>query len=109
MRDQGILKEDSRNNFDNNIKLNRFQLRSNVDIKLTRRTKAVIRFYGTFDERTGPKKEGSEMFSAARNATSVMFLPFYEPDEEHSHTTHTLSETRPRTANSSIRIRMLKW
>lgn len=29
------------------------------------------------------------MFSAARNATSVMFLPFYEPDEEHSHTTHT--------------------
>lgn len=30
------------------------------------------------------------MFSAARNATSVMFLPFYEPDEEHSHTTHTL-------------------
>lgn len=90
LRDQGILKEDSRNNFDNNIKLNRFQLRSNVDIKLTRRTKAVIRFYGTFDERTGPKKEGSEMFSAARNATSVMFLPFYEPDEEHSHTTHTL-------------------
>lgn len=30
------------------------------------------------------------MFSAARNATPVMFLPFYEPDEEHSHTTHTL-------------------
>lgn len=58
LRDQGILKEDSRNNFDNNIKLNRFQLRSNVDIKLTRRTKAVIRFYGTFDERTGTQERG---------------------------------------------------
>lgn len=90
LRDQGILKEDSKNNFDNNIKLNRFQLRSNVDIKLTRLTKAVIRFYGTFDERTGPRGDGAQMFHLTRNATPVMFLPFYEPDEERLETTHTL-------------------
>ncbi len=90
LRDEGILKEDSNNKFDNNIKMNRFQLRSNVDIKLTRQTKAVIRFYGTFDERTGPRGDGTSMFHLTRNATPVMFLPFYEPDEEHSETTHTL-------------------
>ena len=104
LHDEGILKEDSRNNFSNNIKLNRFQLRSNVNIKLAKNTQAVVRFYGTFDERTGPKKDGAEMFNLARNASPVRFLPYYPADENNLGTTHTLfgndgEDARPEFSN----------
>jgi TonB-linked SusC/RagA family outer membrane protein len=88
--DTGILKEDKNNNFDNNIKVNRFQLRSNVNIKLNPTTDAVVRFYGTFDESTGPKQGGAVIFDMARNATPVQFLPYYPKDEANAFTEHTL-------------------
>lgn len=88
--DTGILKEDKNNNFDNNIKVNRFQLRSNVNIKFNPTTDAIVRFYGTFDESTGPKQGGALIFEMARNATPVQFLPWYPKDEANAFTEHTL-------------------
>ena len=88
--DTGIIKENAENQFNNNININRFQLRSNVTIKLTPQTKGMIRFYGTFDDQHGPRQGGSEVFQMARNATQVQFLPYYPKDEVNEFTKHIL-------------------
>ena len=88
--DTGIIKESEENMFNNNIDINRFQLRSNVTIKLLPQTKGMIRFYGTFDETQGPTSGGANVFHLARNATPVMFLPYYPKDEANEHTKHIL-------------------
>lgn len=88
--DTGILKESRENQFNNNIDVNRIQIRSNVTIKFTPRTTGMVRAYGSFDDQTGPRQGGAEVFSMARNATPVMFLPYYEADEEHKGIKHIL-------------------
>ena len=88
--DTGILKESSENQFNNNIDLNRIQIRSNVTIKFTPRTSGMVRAYGSFDDQTGPRQGGAEVFSMARNATPVMFLPYYEDDEKFAGVNHIL-------------------
>lgn len=52
--DNGVLKVDGLNNFNSNIKLRNYSLRSNVDMTLTPTTKAIIRLYGQFDDYNGP-------------------------------------------------------
>ncbi|MCQ5003152.1 hypothetical protein NE699_24530, partial [Escherichia coli] len=42
-QDNGILKVDKANNFNNNIKIRNYSLRSNVNIKLTKTTKLMVR------------------------------------------------------------------
>lgn len=88
--DTGILKESDENLFNNNIDINRIQVRSNVTIKLTPRTTAIIRAYGTFDDSSGPIQGGKTVFHMARNATPVQFLPYYPKDEANKFTKHIL-------------------
>lgn len=88
--DTGILKQNKENKFDNNININRLQVRSNVTIKLTPLTKAIVRSYGSFDDTTGPRQGGARVFSMARNATPVQFLPVYPKDEEREFAKHLL-------------------
>lgn len=73
----GIIKESSENMLNNNIKIHRFQLRSNVTIKFDKNTTGIVRAYGTFNNQTGPSQGGSAVFTSARNATPVRFLPYY--------------------------------
>lgn len=89
-RDEGIFKENSQNNFHNNSIVNRYNLFSNVNMNLTETTEAIIRLSGTFDESSGPLKGGDEMFANTRNATPVLFLPYYEPDEKTKYLNHIL-------------------
>ncbi len=42
-QDTGILKVDNRNNFNNNIDLKKYLIRSNININLTSTTEAIIR------------------------------------------------------------------
>lgn len=88
--DTGILKESRENMFNNNINLNRIQIRSNVTIKFTPQTTGIVRAYGSFDDQTGPSQGGSAVFNMARNATPVQFLPFYPKDEANEETKHIL-------------------
>ena len=99
--DQGILKESKANMFNNNINLDKFQIRSNVTIKFTPTTTGVIRAYGSFDDQTGPVANttdwkgdpltgGAAVFQWARNATPVGFLPFYPKDSANEFTNHIL-------------------
>ncbi|RYD88236.1 MAG: SusC/RagA family TonB-linked outer membrane protein, partial [Sphingobacteriales bacterium] len=52
--DNGILRTDIRNNNNNNVKFTNYQLRSNVNIDLTKSTELVVRLSGTFNEYNGP-------------------------------------------------------
>ena len=91
--DTGILKDNPENSISSNIDIQRFQLRSNVTIKLTPKTTGMVRFYGTFDDSHGPKQGGAQVFDLARNASSVRFLPTYPKDEANLFTNHILFGT----------------
>ena len=88
--DTGILKESKENMFNNNIDVQRLQVRSNVTIKLLPTTTAKIRAYGAFDQTTGPTQGGKTVFNMARNASPVQFLPYYPKDEANEATKHIL-------------------
>lgn len=91
--DTGILKDTPENSISSNIDLKRFQLRSNVTIKVNPQTTGMVRFYGTFDDSHGPKQGGAEVFQLARNASPVRFLPTYPKDEANLFTNHILFGT----------------
>ncbi|MFA6838990.1 MAG: TonB-dependent receptor, partial [Dysgonamonadaceae bacterium] len=88
--DNGILKVDKRQNFNNNIQLNKFALRSNVNVNLTPTTEAIIRLNGVFDDYQGPLDGGTDLYNKAVRANPVLFLPYYQPDEANIFTKHIL-------------------
>jgi TonB-linked SusC/RagA family outer membrane protein len=52
--DNGNLRVDPINDFNNNIKLQNYSIRSNIDVDLTDNTKLITRIYGQFDDYVGP-------------------------------------------------------
>ena len=88
--DRGILKESEENLFNNNIDINRFQVRSNVTIKFAPTTTGIVRAYGSFDDYMGPRYGGADVFAQARNANPVSFLPYYPADSATQHVKHIL-------------------
>ena len=95
LEENGIIKENKQNLVNNNINIDRLQVRSNVTIKFAPTTTGVIRAFGTFDDQTGPPLGGAQVFQAARNASPVRFQPFYEPDSNNIHTQHILFGSGP--------------
>ncbi|MDR0697683.1 MAG: TonB-dependent receptor [Tannerella sp.] len=80
-QDNGNLKVDKRNNFNNNISLTKYAVRSNVNVNVTKTTELILRLSSTFDEYMGPIDGGAEMYRKAIQANPVYFKPYYEPDE----------------------------
>lgn len=89
-RDNGVLKNNGQNNFNSNIKLNKYLVRSNININLTKTTEAAIRVSGTFDDYSGPIDGGSTLYQKAIFANPVLFPAVYEPDEANRFTKHPL-------------------
>ncbi|MEN6456136.1 MAG: TonB-dependent receptor [Prolixibacteraceae bacterium] len=89
-QDNGALNVDSKNNFNNNIDLKRYLLRSNVNINITNTTEAVVRLHGTFDDYTGPIDGGSALYSKVMRTDPVLFPAYYEADEQYKYTSHIL-------------------
>jgi TonB-linked SusC/RagA family outer membrane protein len=81
-RDNGIINMDERNNFNSNIAINKYALRSNINIDLTKTTEMIARLHASFDDYSGPLDGGAELFNKARNANPVRFLPYYAPDKD---------------------------
>ncbi len=90
INDNGMLEVDKKNNFNNNIELDRYMLRSNVNINITNTTEAVVRFHGAFDDYTGPIDGGSELFRKVMRTNPVLFPPYYIPDSANRYTQHIL-------------------
>lgn len=88
--DNGILNVDKRNNFNNNIKLKTYQLRSNVTINVTPNTQAVVRLYGNFDEYNGPIDGGAAIYQKTLRTSPTAYPAYYAPDEANRNTQHIL-------------------
>jgi TonB-linked SusC/RagA family outer membrane protein len=80
-KDNGIVKVDPRNDFNNNIDINRYVLRANVNVDVTKTTEVIVRLHGAFDDYSGPLDGGSDLYKKALNSNPVYFQPWYEPDE----------------------------
>jgi len=89
-QDNGVLKVDNRNNFNNNIKLMSYGLRSNININLTKSTEAIVRLSGNFDDYNGPIDGGEGIYNQVMRTNPVLFAPYYEPDAQNMETKHIL-------------------
>lgn len=77
--DNGLLKSDPTNPFQSNIDLDRYLLRSNINIDLTDQTEMIVRLHSTIDNSTGPLQSGSAMYNAVVRTSPVRFAPVIEP------------------------------
>lgn len=89
-QDNGILKVEKRNNFNNNIDLKKYLVRSNININITPTTEAVVRVHGTFDDYIGPIGGGSDLYRKMLRVSPVRFPAFYEPDKTYRGANHIL-------------------
>jgi TonB-linked SusC/RagA family outer membrane protein len=89
-QDNGILKVDKRNNFNNNIDLKTYNLRSNVGIKITKSTDVMVRLYGSFDDYNGPIDGGTGLYRKIMRTSPVLFPAYYPVDADHQYTNHIL-------------------
>ncbi len=89
-KESGLLKVDKRNNFNNNIDINRYFIRSNVIFKLTPSTRLDTRIQGRFEGYNGPFVPASNIFRMVMNSNPVDFPAVYEPDSANQFTEHIL-------------------
>ncbi|WP_293744562.1 TonB-dependent receptor [uncultured Pedobacter sp.] len=75
--DNGVLKVDPINNFNSNIKLRNYSLRTNINLNLTNTTELIIRTYAQFDDYNGPIGGGAGTFNRALWSNPVMFPAVY--------------------------------
>ncbi len=90
INENGILNVDERQNFNSNINLKRYMLRSNVNINITPTTEAIVRMSGAFDNYTGPIESGTDMFKVVMHTNPVLFAPYYPADKANKNTQHIL-------------------
>lgn len=76
-QENGALKVDRKNNFNNNINLKSYNLRSNVNINLTKSTEMIVRLNGSFDDYTGPIDGGTGMYRKIMRTNPVLFPAYY--------------------------------
>src|SRR5690606_10845345 len=89
-KESGLLNVDTRNNFNNNIDINRLFIRSNVIFKLTKTTTLDTRIQGRFERYTGPYQSASNIFRMIMNSNPVDFPAVYQPDQANMFTDHIL-------------------
>jgi len=89
-QDNGVLKVDNRNNFNNNIDLKRYNIRSNINMSLTNTTEAALKVVGSFDDYTGPIPGGTGLYNMAMQANPVLFPAYYPADEANAHKQYIL-------------------
>jgi TonB-linked SusC/RagA family outer membrane protein len=75
--DNGVLRSVSGSNVNNNIKLGKASVRSNVTLNITPTTTGVVRTSAQFDDYTGPINGGGAVFNQAVWSNPVMFPAAY--------------------------------
>lgn len=88
--DNGVLKVDKLNNFNSNINIKQYSVRSNINFDLTKTTKAAIRVNGTFDDYRGPIDGGDELYKRAMKTSPVLFPKIYPNVGEYANNTHLM-------------------
>lgn len=92
--DNGVLNEDNRNNVNNNVKFRNYQLRSNVNIDLSKTTELIVRLSGNFNEYSGPLSAdggfSTDLYNIAVHTSPVLFPAFFPADEANRNAQHIL-------------------
>ncbi len=88
--DSGLLNVPKENNFNNNINLKSYNLRSNVDITLGDKTTMVVRLNGAFDEYNGPIGGGQNVYNNVVRTPPTAFAPFYPKTSREKYLQHIL-------------------
>ena len=94
-KDNGTLQVDPVNNFNTGLKFQNYQLRSNINVKVTKTTEVVVRLWGNFNDYTGPISNdtnaiATDLYSRALHASPVAFPAYYAPDPANANTNHIL-------------------
>ena len=89
-QNNGLLKVPSVSNFNNNIDLKTYSLRTNVNINLTKTTQMNVRISGTFDDYTGPISGGTQVYRNIMRTNPVLFPSYFPADEEHKYVQHIM-------------------
>ncbi|HWV68456.1 TonB-dependent receptor [Chitinophaga sp.] len=89
-KDNGILNVDKRNNFNSNIDLKNYSLRSNVNVNITKSTEMVVRLSGSFDDYTGPIDGGADLYKKVMRTNPVYFPAYYPVDADHQYVQHIM-------------------
>ena len=100
-QDNGVLKAQTGNNFNNNVSLKSYEIRSNINVKLTSSTEAILRTSGDFDDYNGPVGGGGQVFNSALNANPVLF-PATFPASDLPLVKHPLYGNAPRGSNGEV-------
>ncbi len=89
--DTGILNvaDNSTYNYNNNIDLKTYSLRTNVNVDLSPTTELILRMSGTFDDYNGPVNGGSATYEQIMAANPVLFPATY-PSEVLPYMNHIL-------------------
>jgi TonB-linked SusC/RagA family outer membrane protein len=101
-RDNGILKVPELNNFNNNIQIDRYNLRSNVGIKVSKTTNIEFKFNADFERYNGPVTSATDIFKNVMNVNPVEFPAFYAPDSANVSTEHVLFGNIPPDPSSGL-------
>ena len=82
--DGGLLKNDPKNPFKNNIDLKRYMFRLNVNVNLTSTTEIIGRLSTVLDDYRGPLQSGSAFYNAAVRTSPVRFPAIFKahPSQE---------------------------
>ncbi len=88
--DQGLLEVDPLNNFNNNIDINRSNLRANVNIDLTNTTEISVKFNSLFERYNGPIDSAKDIFGRVVDANPVNFPKYFTLNNEMNQYNHTL-------------------
>ncbi len=94
--DNGVLKVDPINDFNSNIKLRNYSIRSNISVDFTKTTEFILRLYAQFDDYNGPVGGGARSFTNALSSNPVMFPAVY-PKSKLPYVHHPLFGSAPTT------------
>ena len=83
-RDEGMLKTDSLNQFDCNIKNNTFTFRTNLNIDLAAGIRLLINTAASLDKYHGPSQNVTQAYALAFQASPVDYAPTYPGDEQYN-------------------------
>jgi TonB-linked SusC/RagA family outer membrane protein len=88
--ENGLLKEDPRNEFNSNISINRVHMRSNVVFDITKTTTLDTRIQAEFERYNGPFRSATDIFNMVMNVNPVDYPAVYDPDEANRFSSRTL-------------------
>lgn len=89
-QDNGLIRVNPINNFNNNVDFKVYNLRSNIEVNVTNSTQLMVRTIANYRNYSGPPEGGSSSFRNALRANPALFLPVYEAGPQQAYISHPL-------------------